>query len=187
MPNDMYQHLRSVAIDLLGPDFDPNSEYVRGLVELIVNATATSLDGPASCSRCHASIHHGIATPDGRWWCVGCKRPVEIPERESLDDLREDLERDLRESCEPTQPLWLVTAHLPESTFGFDWSRDEKTGRSNFLEHVRHSRPGTRVVLKRVTVPTSIAIGDPEAITDWIEAHEDDLEAFDELLAAVID
>lgn len=149
MPTDMYQHLRSVAIDLLGPDADPNSEYVRGLVELIVNATATSLD--------------------------------------NLDDLREDLERDLRLSCEPTAPLWLVTAYLPESTFGFEWSRSEEAGREAFLGNIRQGQPGTRIVLKRITVPTPIATGDADEVTDWIESHEDDFEAADELLAAVVD
>ena len=149
MPNDMYQHLRSVAIDLLGPDTDPDSEYVRALVELTVAATGTGLDDP--------------------------------------DDLREDLERDLRESREPQVPLWLVTAYTTGLTFEFEWSRYEASGRSNFLESIRHGQPGTRVVLKRINVPTSIATADPVEITDWFESHEDDFEAYDELLAAVID
>lgn len=149
MHTDTYNHLRSVAIDLLGPDTDPDSEYVRGLVELTVNATAPGVD--------------------------------------DLDDLRERLERDLRLSCEPTAPLWMVTAHLPESTFGFEWSRYAEAGRDAFLAAVEDSQPGTRVVLKAITVPTSIALGTPDEVTDWIESHEDDFEAFDELLAAVVD
>lgn len=147
MHTDFYNRLRSTAISLLGPDADPDSEYVRALVELTVSATTTATD--------------------------------------DLDDLREDLERDLRLSCEPTAPLWVVTAHLPESTFGFEWRRTEEAARTAFLATLENGRPATRVVLKRTNVPASIAKGDPEGITDWIDS-QNDLEAFDELLAVVV-
>ena len=106
---------------------------------------------------------------------------------DNLDDLSEDLERDLRLSCEPTEPLWLVTAHLPDSTFGFEWGRDAKAGGEAFVATIERGLPGTRVVLKWITVPASIAASDADTITEWIDSHEDDFEAYDVLLAAVID
>lgn len=51
---------------------------------------------PASCSRCHASIHHGVITADGRWWCLHHRpartTPAEPVERESaMTDLQDAL------------------------------------------------------------------------------------------------
>ena len=72
-------------------------------------------DSPTSCSRCHASIHHGFITPDGRWWCEG-HEPAATPAG-PLDDLRDVLEGvpvELLLDALNTVHGVIGQAHLPE-------------------------------------------------------------------------
>lgn len=149
MPTDMYRHLRSVAIDLLGPDTDPDSEYVRALVELTVNATATRLD--------------------------------------NLDDLREDLERDLRLSCEPQQRVWIISSWLPESYSEFVWTAHKEDMSEKLAEVLRGSDPGTDVRVFTFNVPMSIFKDQPAVtITHWLEDCLDEIEGTTPMIHTVV-